>query len=172
MSFGRRWLQEWPLDSQGTYLNHGTVGVTPLRVMAARRAILEDIERHPSRFILRELTAVTFGRQRRDVPRLREAAAIVAAFLGASGEDLVSWTQHTRESTPCSARLHSNPATRFSSSDLGYGGGRVPQSRQRARNGATHAHVTIALPLTAEDSRRHGRRPWSAHASGDRDPLR
>jgi len=89
VSFGRRWLQEWPLESQGTYLNHGTVGVTPLRVMAARQAILEEVERHPSRFILRELTAVTFGKQRRDVPRLREAAATVAAFLGAKGEDLV-----------------------------------------------------------------------------------
>lgn len=150
MSFGRRWLHEWPLDSQGTYLNHGTVGVTPLRVMAARRAILEDIERHPSRFILRELTAVTFGRQRRDVPRLREAAAIVAAFLGARGEDLVFVDNTTAGANAVLRSFAFQPGDEVLISDLGYGGVTRAALHATRENGATMRTVTMPYPFTAE----------------------
>ena len=89
-AFGHDWLSEFPLAPGAIYLNHGTVGVTPLAVMRARAAILEEIERHPARFMLRELmrfdtsTAWTSATP----PRLREAAAAVATFLGASADGL------------------------------------------------------------------------------------
>jgi len=150
VSFGRRWLQEWPLDPEGTYLNHGTVGVTPLRVMAARRAILEDIERHPSRFILRELTAVTFGRQRRDVPRLREAAAIVAAFLGVSGQDLVFVDNTTTGANAVLRSFAFQPGDEVLVSDLGYGGVTRAAIHATRENGATMRTVTMPYPFTAE----------------------
>ena len=38
LPFGRSWLREWTLDPAGTYLDHGTVGVTPRRVMDVQRA--------------------------------------------------------------------------------------------------------------------------------------
>ena len=44
-SFGRDLLAEFPLDPSITYLNHGTVGVTPRRVLAAQQAIRDEIER-------------------------------------------------------------------------------------------------------------------------------
>ncbi len=90
--FGRAWLREFPLDPQGTYLNHGTVGVTPHDVLRARQAILETIERHPARFMLRDLmrfggtTAATRGPE---PSHLREAAGLVAAFLGCTRDGLV-----------------------------------------------------------------------------------
>ena len=61
MTFGRAFLTEFPLDPSVTYLNHGTVGVTPRRVLAAQQAIRDEIERQPSRFLLRELTKVVVG---------------------------------------------------------------------------------------------------------------
>ena len=53
--FGRGLLGQFPLEPGGIYLNHGTVGVTPLVVMRERAAILDEIERHPSRYMIREL---------------------------------------------------------------------------------------------------------------------
>jgi isopenicillin-N epimerase len=88
MPFGRHMLADWPLDAAVTYLNHGTVGVVPRRVLAAQQAIRDEMERQPSRFMLREvssLVGVPTGRP----SRLRQAAAAVAAFVGARADDLV-----------------------------------------------------------------------------------
>ena len=88
--FGPAALAHFPLEPGGIYLNHGTVGVTPVAVMQARAAILAEIERHPSRFLLRELAPLRFGAatEHERLPRLRAAAERVGAFLGCAGERL------------------------------------------------------------------------------------
>src|SRR5215510_8627745 len=88
-AFGRSHLTEWPLDPSIVYLNHGTVGVTPNRVLEAQRAIRATIERQPSKFMLRELTSISLGRADVLEPRMRSAAAAVAAFVGTQADDLV-----------------------------------------------------------------------------------
>jgi len=87
-TFGRHRLPEWPLDPGIVYLNHGTVGVTPRRVLEAQQALRDEIERSPSRFMLRELSGGGASASK-SKPRLRAAAEAVAEFLGADGEDLV-----------------------------------------------------------------------------------
>lgn len=87
--FGHAMLEHWALDPAIVYLNHGTVGAPPRRVLAAQQAIRDEIERQPSRFMLRELTEIGAGAPGRTRPRLREAADAVAAFVGARGDDLV-----------------------------------------------------------------------------------
>ncbi len=88
MRFGRHLLEHWLLDPQAVYLNHGTVGVTPRRVLAAQQALRDRIERHPARFMLRELMSLEATPP--TVPtRLRAAADSVASFLGARGDDIV-----------------------------------------------------------------------------------
>src|SRR5437868_300971 len=89
MTFGRLLRDEWLLDATITYLNHPTVGATPKRVLAAQRSIQDEAERQPSRFMLRELTAIVVGQKRSDRPRLRVAADVVGDFVGAHGDDLV-----------------------------------------------------------------------------------
>ena len=81
-------LEHWLLDPDAVYLNHGTVGVTPRRVLQAQQEMRDAIERHPARFMLRELMSLD------PVPpaqptRIRAAAEAVAAFLGATGDDIV-----------------------------------------------------------------------------------
>ena len=88
MRFGREMLEHWWLDPQAVYLNHGTVGVTPRRVLDAQQALRETIERHPARFLLRELMSLD-AMPPAQPTRLRAAAERVAAFLGARGEDVV-----------------------------------------------------------------------------------
>lgn len=87
-AFGHARLEDWPLEPGITYLNHGTVGVAPRRVLAAQQAIRDAMDRQPARFLFRDANHLE-GRAVSAAPRMREAAAEVAAFVGARGEDLV-----------------------------------------------------------------------------------
>jgi len=87
--FGREMLSEWPLDPSITYLNHGTVGSPPRRVLTVQQALRDEIEKQPSRFLLRELMAAGVGKQPAERPLLRIAAEEIAGFLGVRGKDLV-----------------------------------------------------------------------------------
>lgn len=122
--FGRAMLAHFPLEAEAVYLNHGTVGVTPLAVMRARTALLEEIERQPSRFLLRELTHLDFGASAppQRTPRLRAAAAEVAGFLGAGADSLVFVDN---ASSGCNAVLRSidlGPGDEILVPDQAYGG--------------------------------------------------
>jgi len=55
MTFGRAMLDHWLLDPEWAYLNHGTVGAPPRRVLERQQALRDEMERQPSRFMLREL---------------------------------------------------------------------------------------------------------------------
>jgi len=121
-SFGRSWLSQWMLDPSVLYLNHGTVGAPSRRVLEAQQAIRDEIERQPSKFLLRELSAVSTGMPRREAPRLRAAALEVASFVGARGEDLVFVENAT---TGLNAVLRSFPLREGDEvlvTDHGYGG--------------------------------------------------
>jgi len=101
--FGRALRSQWALDPAVTYLNHGTVGAPPHRVLQAQQAIRDEIERQPARFLLRELADVRQIRMRAR-PRMRVAAETIAEFLGARGEDLAFVDNAT---TGCNAVLRS-----------------------------------------------------------------
>ncbi|HYL06346.1 MAG TPA: aminotransferase class V-fold PLP-dependent enzyme [Thermoanaerobaculia bacterium] len=142
--FGRPMLGQWLLDPAVTYLNHGTVGATPRRVLAAQQAIRDEIERQPSRYLLRELTGVHWGGPRHDRPRLRAAADTVAAFVGASGDDLVFVDNTT---TGANAVLRSLPLAageEILMTDLAYGGV-VNAARYAARERGV-ALRTVEMP--------------------------
>jgi isopenicillin-N epimerase len=88
MGFGRGMLEHWTIDSDTTYLNHGTVGVVPRRVLAAQQAIRDEMERQPARFMLRQVSHLV-GAPTDEPTLVRRAAGAVASFLGADGDDLV-----------------------------------------------------------------------------------
>lgn len=77
-TFGKPARALFPLDAGATYLNHGTVGVSPNAVMQAQAEWRAEIERHPARFMFHRLK-----------PLLRQAADRVGERLGVSGENLV-----------------------------------------------------------------------------------
>ena len=149
--FGRAALALFPLEPGGTYLNHGTVGVTPVAVMQARAAILAEIERHPSRFLLRELAHLRFGAapEPERLPRLRAAAGRVGAFLGCEGERLVFVDNAT---AACNAVLRSidwHEGDEILVSDHGYGGvTRAATFLARERGAVVR---TLAWPFPAHD---------------------
>jgi isopenicillin-N epimerase len=149
LTFGKHWRHEFPLEPGSTYLNHGTVGVTPRRVLDHQRTLMEQIERQPSRFLLRELASFSVGESAAQ-PRMRAAADAVAAFLGGRGEDLVFVDNAT---TGINAVLRSfpfEPGDELLVTDLGYGGvARAAEFATRER-GASLRAVTMPYPATAD----------------------
>jgi isopenicillin-N epimerase len=142
-AFGSSMLGEWLLDPSITYLNHGTVGAPPRRVLDHQRAITDAIERQPARFMLREV-ADTTGAANGARPRLRVAAAAVAEFVGVDADDLVFVDNIT---TGANAVLRSFPFTagdEIAVTSLGYGG--VTNAAAYAARTAGATLRTIELP--------------------------
>jgi isopenicillin-N epimerase len=146
-AFGKGMLAEWPLDPSITYLNHGTVGVTPRRVLAAQQAIRDEIERQPSRFQLRELAKVAVGHPRAEKPRLRQAADLIAPFLGASGDDLVFIDNATTGANAVLRSFPLEPGDEILVTDHGYGGVTNAALYAARQRGATVRTITLPHPV-------------------------
>ncbi len=150
-TFGREFLAEFPLDPSVTYLNHGTVGVTPRRVLAAQQAIRDDIERQPSRFLLRELTKVAVGQPTDDKPRMRQAADVVASFLGARGDDLVFVDNATTGANAVLRSFPFEPGDEVLVTDHGYGGVTNAAMYAARQRGATVRAAAVPYPVRSAD---------------------
>jgi isopenicillin-N epimerase len=143
--FGRHLLPDWPLDPAIVYLNHGTVGVPPRRVLAAQQALRDEIERSPSRFMLRELSGVGFlptgGR-----PRFRVAADAVAGFLGARGDDLVFVDNATAGVNAVLRSLEFEPGDEIVITDHVYGAVGNAARYVAGRHGAKVRQIELPWP--------------------------
>jgi len=147
-SFGRSLLAQFPLEPGGVYLNHGTVGVTPLAVMRARAAILDEIERHLARYMIRELMQLGMSPPP-EAPRLRAAASRVAGFLGARADDLVFVDNASSGVNAVLRAVALEPGDEILVSDHAYGGvARAAAFIARQRGASV---TTVALPFPAVD---------------------
>ncbi len=149
--FGHAWRAAWPLEPDLTYLNHGTVGVTPHRVLDVQRVIRDDIERNPSRYLLRELCEIVVGQPRSDRPRLRQAADEVGAFVGVPGNDLVFVDNTT---TGANAILRSSSlraGDEILVSDFGYGGVIRAVTYAARERGAIVRTAAMPYPVRSSD---------------------
>jgi isopenicillin-N epimerase len=147
LRFGHALRHAWPLEEDVIYLNHGTVGVTPRRVLAAQQAVRDEIERHPSRYLLRELTSIVVGGPRRDKPRMRQAADIVADFLGARGDDLVFVDNATTGANAVLRSFPLAPGDEILVTDLGYGGVTHAATFAARERGAIVRTATMPYPV-------------------------
>src|SRR5436190_12752368 len=87
--FGRTMRDAWAIDPAVVYLNHGTIGAPPRRVLEAQQAIRDEVERQPSRALFREFTRQLDPAAPWAPGRLRRAADMMAAFVGARADDFV-----------------------------------------------------------------------------------
>ena len=145
-TFGRSMLEHWQLDPECTYLNHGTVGAPPRRVLQKQQAIRDEVERQPSRFMLRELN----GHQPmpwRAVSRLREASDQVAAFLGSRPEDLVFVPNVTTGMNAVLGSVPLGPGDEVVITDLAYGAIALAAGAVCDRGGATLRTVHLPYPM-------------------------
>src|SRR5262245_15293729 len=146
LNFGRAMLEHWTLDPDCTYLNHGTVGVAPRRVLRKQQALRDEMERHPSRFVLRELN-LHHPAPWRSVSRLREASDQVAAFVGASPDQLVFVPNVTTGMNAVLQSLPLGPSDEVVMTDFAYGAIRLAAAAVCERSGAALRTVEIEYPV-------------------------
>lgn len=151
MQYGSHLKSEWMLDPEVAYLNHGTVGAPPRRVMAEWRRLQDEIERQPAQFLLRELADIDgLGKPAR--PHMRVAAEKVAAFVGCAAD---SFGFVDNATTGVNAVLRSYP---FAAGDeivytnLGYGGVNYAVEYVAQRAGATTRVIELPNPGAPEDA--------------------
>jgi len=139
-------LDHWLLDPECTYLNHGTVGATPRRVVQKQQALRDEMERQPSRFMLRELNG-EYPMPWRSATRLREAIEPVAAFVGCRPDDLVFVSNVTTGLNAVLGSLPLNSGDEVLITDFGYGAVALTAGAMCERSGATLRTVHLEYPV-------------------------
>jgi len=125
----------WHLDPDFLTVNHGSFGATPIAVLEAQRAWRDRMEAQPTRFMSTILPDA-----------LRAAADRLAAFLGASGQDLVFVDNAT---TGCNAVLRSlrlRPDDEILTLSHVYGAVRNTARFAAERTGARVTEAVIPFP--------------------------
>jgi isopenicillin-N epimerase len=117
-------------------------------VMRARAALLDEIERHPARFMIRELMNLGLTPPPQ-APRLRAAAAQVAAFLGVDGDGLAFVDNATSGINAVLRSFPWQPGDELLIHDQAYGGVVRAAAFIARERGVTVA--TVALPFPARD---------------------
>jgi len=135
------------LEPDSIYLNHGTVGATPRRVLRKQQELRDEMERHPSRFMLRELHG-EHPMPWRSTTRLREASDQVASFVGARRDDLVLVANVTTGLNAVLQSVALAPGDEIVMTDLAYGAITLAAGAVCERNGATLRTVHIEYPVT------------------------
>jgi isopenicillin-N epimerase len=145
-TFGRSMLEHWLLDPDITYLNHGTVGAPPVRVLRTQQALRDEMERQPSRFVLRELGCEQPAPWRRE-SRLREAIGQIAPFFGSRPDDLAFVPNVTTGINAVLCSVPFGPGDEVLLTDLGYGAVALAAGVVTRERGATVRTVEMPYPL-------------------------
>ena len=142
-------LGEWALDESVLYLNHGTVGATPRRVLAEQQRLRDEMERQPSRFLLRDVTSLV-GTPADRPSRLRSAAAEVAGFLACNGSDLAFVDNATTGANAVLQSFDLREGDEILVTDHGYGA--VTHAARYAAQRAGAVLRTVSLPYPRFDA--------------------
>jgi len=139
--FGRAIRHEWLLEPGMDFLNHGSFGATPRRVLAAQDQWRLTMERQPMRFFLDILPQA-----------LRESADALGPLVGAEGCDLAFVDNATTGTNAVLRSFSFNPGDEILSTDHGYGAVARTIEYVARRTGAVARTVAIPFPPPNEDS--------------------
>lgn len=132
---GHALLEKFGLEP-GTHLNHAGYGAMPVALRTAQDAIRARIEANPTRFFRHELG-----------PRLREAAAVLAPFVGTDADRLAFVTNATEGVNAVLNSLRFDAGDVLLTTDHVYGAVRHTLRHMAARWGATVVEAPVAMPV-------------------------
>jgi isopenicillin-N epimerase len=122
------------------FLNHGSFGATPRKVLAAQDRWRLRMERQPLRFFVETLPGA-----------LREAAGDLADFIGGEGCDLAFVDNATSGTNAVLRSFPFSPGDEILSTDHSYGAVSRTIEYVARRTGATGVTVAIPFPPPGED---------------------
>lgn len=128
---------EWQLDPEFTFLNHGSYGATPRTVINEQNRWRDRMEMHPTGFMTYELPT-----------ELRKAAARLAAFVGCNAMDLAFVENAT---VGCNAVLNSlalAEGDEILMTDHGYAAVRKAAEHVAKRTNARIVEAKVPFPVT------------------------
>ena len=133
--------REFLLDPDVAFLNHGSFGACPRDVFERYGHWQRELEREPVDFIVRRLPGL-----------LDEARDALAAYLGASADDLAFVTNATHGVNLAARSLDLEPGDEILATDLEYGACDLAWEWLCARTGARYVRAPIPLPLPGPDA--------------------
>lgn len=134
--WGDDWEQvraQWTLDPTVTFLNHGSFGAAPRSVIDAQRALRDEMESQPVRFLDRELPA-----------RIADVRDEVAAFLDADAGGLVFVRNTTTGVGAVLGSLRLAAGDEVVITDQSYGAVRLAVARACAARDARMVEVAVS----------------------------
>lgn len=132
--------QNWFLDPEVTFLNHGSFGSCPRPVLEFQTKLRERLERQPLQFLVRELEEL-----------LDAARGTLAQFVGADTEDLVFVPSATNGVNTVLRSLTFQPGDELLVTDQEYNACRNALDYAASRSGAQVVAAKIPFPLQSAE---------------------
>ena len=130
----------WQLDDSIHFLNQGSYGATPRVVLEKQRALRDQLEAEPVRFMVRERE-----------PLLDLARARLADFVGAQREDLVFVTNATTGVNAVLRSLDFEPGDELLTTSHGYNACTNTLSYVAERTGANVVIADVPFPVESSE---------------------
>ena len=130
---------QWLLDPDVTFLNHGSFGAVPREVLGEQRRLQERMEKNPTKFLTYDLPDA-----------LRASAERLAGFLGGNGRDYVFTENAT---AGCNTVLNSIPFRQGDEilvTDHCYPAVLLAAQQIARRNGAIIVQAEVPFPLVED----------------------
>ncbi len=141
MKLGAALRDEWLLEPGLAYLNHGSFGATPKRVLAVQEELRRRMERQPVAFMDVELGA-----------QIRRAAECLATFLGAEGADLAFVGNATEAANAVAKSLEFGPGDEIVATSHAYYSIRNTLTAVCEASGARLVVAELPLPIPGPDA--------------------
>src|SRR4051794_34167465 len=132
--------RHWALDPEVTFLNHGSYGACPVKVLAVQRGWRDRLERQPVKFMSRDLDGY-----------LAAARGAVGAFVGADPNDLGFVANATGGMNAVLRSLTFEPGDEILTTDHEYNAILNVARHVAARDGARVAVARLPFPVVSDD---------------------
>lgn len=130
----------WALDPSVVFLNHGSFGACPRRVLEFQRRVIDQMERDPMRFMLRDLE-----------PAIDAARADLAAFIGADAAGLGFVPNATAAVNAIVRSMSLHPGDELLTTDHEYNACNNVLRWCAERAGASVVTASVPFPISSEE---------------------
>ncbi len=133
-------IENWNLDTNIVYLNHGSFGATPKKVLQAQQAIQAEMEAEAIDFFVDKLPTY-----------IDESKTALAAFVGTSSNNIVFTPNTTTGVNTIFNSIACKPGDEWLVTNHTYGACVHAAKHYTHRNGATITTAQIPFPLQTDD---------------------